>query len=159
MTSRSRAGVSAGSARAKTRQPPVRISTPGFGARLRAHYDEWQGALKPRRVVCKDGHECFPRPNDVQQRKVFSCQQCAGNDPERTQREFDQRVRAKGGEPAYNEWRGVGKPHRVFCKEGHVCFPWPNAVQQGQGICKTCARPDSDALKMIAKDVQDGLLS
>jgi hypothetical protein len=37
-------------------------------------------------------------------------------------------------------WLGVERPHRVICSNGHECSPRPHSVQQGQGICATCAR-------------------
>ncbi|MFF3654914.1 hypothetical protein [Streptomyces olivochromogenes] len=40
------------------------------------------------------------------------------------------------------EWLGSGKPHRVRCAQGHDCTPRPNTVQQGGGICRTCAGND-----------------
>lgn len=39
-------------------------------------------------------------------------------------------------------WLGNDIPHRVRCAAGHECQPCPHSVQQGQGICRTCARND-----------------
>jgi hypothetical protein len=33
-------------------------------------------------------------------------------------------------------------PIKCICKNGHVCYPFPSSVQQGQGICKICAGKD-----------------
>jgi len=33
-------------------------------------------------------------------------------------------------------------PHRVMCNAKHVCYPQPNHVKEGVGICKVCARND-----------------
>ena len=40
------------------------------------------------------------------------------------------------------EWLGAVRPHRVRCVAGHECSPRPNGVQQGEGICRTCAGKD-----------------
>jgi hypothetical protein len=42
-------------------------------------------------------------------------------------------------------WLGNQKPHRMRCAAGHECNPRPACVQQGQGICRTCAGNDSKA--------------
>lgn len=35
-------------------------------------------------------------------------------------------------------WLGAMKPHQVKCVVGHICYPLPNNVQQGKGVCKKC---------------------
>jgi hypothetical protein len=40
------------------------------------------------------------------------------------------------------EWLGAMVKHRCLCREGHACNPKPASVQQGQGICITCAGHD-----------------
>lgn len=40
--------------------------------------------------------------------------------------------------PLYDEWKGVEAPHRVRCRRGHECAPWPSGVFRGQGLCKEC---------------------
>ncbi|WP_158071230.1 hypothetical protein [Streptomyces sp. CB00455] len=41
-----------------------------------------------------------------------------------------------------SRWLGNGVGHRVRCAAGHLCAPRPSNVQQGQGLCRTCARKD-----------------
>lgn len=48
-----------------------------------------------------------------------------------------------GGEVIEETWLGNNAPHRVRCRAGHECLPRPAGVQQGQGICRTCAGIDS----------------
>jgi hypothetical protein len=36
-------------------------------------------------------------------------------------------------------WHGAAKPHHVRCKAGHDCYPCPNDVKKGVGICKACS--------------------
>jgi hypothetical protein len=105
---------------------------------------EWLGASKPHRVRCAAGHECTPSPNHVQQGQGI-CRVCVGRDPAAAERAFRARVAELGGECLYDEWRGVMKPHRVQCTAGHECTPKPNTVQQGDGICRVCARNDPAA--------------
>jgi hypothetical protein len=30
-------------------------------------------------------------------------------------------------------------PHPVRCANGHECYPYPNGVRKGEGICKSCS--------------------
>lgn len=50
------------------------------------------------------------------------------------------------------DWLGNGHPHRVMCASGHECSPRPDAVQQGQGICRTCADCDTNVAEARFRD-------
>jgi hypothetical protein len=107
-------------------------------------YVEWRGAQKPHELKCKEGHLCSPWPNSVQQGRGI-CRVCAGQDPATAEKNFRAHVAELGGECLYEAWGGSLKPHRVRCKEGHLCSPRPSNIQQGVGICLTCARTDPAA--------------
>ena len=47
-----------------------------------------------------------------------------------------------GGQVIEPSWLGTGKPHRVQCQAGHDCKPRPGSIQQGRGVCRTCAGQD-----------------
>lgn len=57
---------------------------------------------------------------------------------------FRARVAELGGEVLEAEWLGSLVSHRVRCIAGHDCSPRPNSVQQGGGLCRTCAGNDPD---------------
>jgi hypothetical protein len=99
----------------------------------------WRGALLPHRVRCAAGHECAPRPSDVRLDGGI-CRVCA--DRRRsvvTEAAFRARLEELGATLLEPVWLGTNEPHRVRCAAGHECAPHPNSVQQGQGICRTCA--------------------
>ena len=101
-------------------------------------YDAWLGNQHPYPVRCANGHDCNPRPNDVQQGDGI-CRVCAGTDPATAEAAFIRRLEEAGAVPLYKTWRGTKTPHRVRCKNGHECSPQPTCVIQGQGPCFACA--------------------
>jgi hypothetical protein len=113
---------------------------------------EWLGARTPHRCLCAAGHECQPRPNDVQQGRGI-CGACAGHDPATAWAEFQERIGRAGGTLLESSWLGSGIPHQCLCAVGHVCKPQPNFVQQGGGICGACAGKDPK-LQFAAFQVQ-----
>ncbi|MFD9632834.1 hypothetical protein [Streptomyces violascens] len=112
----------------------------------------WLGNSKPHRVVCSQGHETTPRPNDIKYRHSI-CRVCAGHDAETAWREFLALVERQGGTVVEPGWLGNKKPHRVVCKEGHESAVRPNNVQQGTGICRACAYKVWDVFYVVANDV------
>lgn len=105
---------------------------------------KWLGLNKPHRVICKFGHGGTPTPSSVLAGRGI-CRACAGKDPKAAWQAFQRRVAELGGEVVEPEWLGCQTPHRVICKEGHAASPMPNTVQQGGGICATCAGNDTRA--------------
>jgi hypothetical protein len=51
---------------------------------------------------------------------------------------FRARVEAQGG-TVLGEYTNIHTPIHIRCSAGHDGYPWPSSVQQGNGICKTCA--------------------
>lgn len=105
---------------------------------------EWLGSAKAHRALCPEGHECRPRPNDLQRGRGM-CRTCAGNDPAVAQAAFRARVAALGGEVLEAEWRGILKPHKIRCRYGHISYPYPGRVASGVGICRVCGGNDPGA--------------
>jgi hypothetical protein len=109
------------------------------------HEPEYLGALKPHLCRCKNGHECWVRPNDIQQGDGI-CRKCAAQvrvDP-RSQLAWDafcKRVAELGGVVLEPEWLGNKEPHRCRCAQGHDCRPIPNNAIRN-GICRVCAGND-----------------
>lgn len=106
--------------------------------------ERWLGNHKPHRLRCAAGHVCNPRPDSVQRQKGI-CRICAGKGPgsgKQAEAAFRIRVEEQGGTVLEPTWLGVMKPHRIRCSKGHESSPWPTNVQQGVGICRTCAGND-----------------
>lgn len=98
----------------------------------------------PHLVRCAAGHACRPRPDRVAQGGGI-CSACAGNNPAVAEAQFRSRLAELGAVPLYGTWLGSGRPHRIRCPAGHICYSRPNDVQQGDGICRTCAGNDTAA--------------
>lgn len=101
---------------------------------------EWLGAMRKHHVRCKAGHDCYPRPNCVQQGRGI-CRICAGYDSATAEAAFRKRLAELGAE-LLEPYRGSGQSHRVRCAEGHEGRPRPGDVAKGDGICRTCAGKD-----------------
>jgi hypothetical protein len=98
----------------------------------------WLGAMKPHRCICPNGHEYTPRPADIQQGRR-ACVICAGNYFGAGSAEFNAKIFELGGHIVESTWLGNDIPHRCICPNGHECAPRPGDIQQGQGMCRTCA--------------------
>lgn len=117
---------------------------------------EWLGALTPHRVRCAHGHEVNPRPAGVQNGQGI-CRVCVGNDPTTAERAFRARVEELGGAVLEPLWLGVGIPHRVRCKAGHLCDPIPGNVRYGSGLCRQCAGLTWDVFYVVANTTDSAL--
>jgi len=104
---------------------------------------EWLGSMEPHRIRCAEGHEVTVRPHHVRGRNG-RCRICARRDSDAAAREFRERLAGLGAVLLEPEWLGNRRPHRVMCAAGHECSPAPSSVQQGQGICQTCAGRDTN---------------
>ena len=105
---------------------------------------EWLGKDTPHRCRCAKGHECSPRPGNVQGGGGI-CRACANQDPATAWASFREQVTELGGVVLESEWLGAMKFHRCRCPNGHECSISPNRVQQGGGICQVCARIQAHA--------------
>jgi hypothetical protein len=103
----------------------------------------------PHRVQCGAGHECFPRPSDVQQGWGI-CRACARQDPAVAEAAFRARLEELGAVLLEPAWLGACTPHRVRCASGHECYPQPHNVQRGSGICRVCAGKSWDVFYVVA---------
>lgn len=107
--------------------------------------EPYRGSKVPHHCRCAAGHDCYPRPNSIQSMRCGICRVCARNDPATAEAAFRARLAELGAIPLYGRWTGNGRPHLVRCANGHECRPRPNDVQQGDGICRTCAGSDTAA--------------
>lgn len=102
---------------------------------------EWFGVNKPHHCRCAKGHECWPHPANVLGGGGL-CRVCASRDPATAQKNFYKRIIELRAEVLETEWLGALTPHLCRCVNGHLCRPIPGNVQQGRGICRTCAGTD-----------------
>lgn len=114
---------------------------------------KWLGKGNPHRVRCPEGHLCRPTPSSVRAGRGI-CRACAGKDPAVAEKNFRDRVAELGGTVVEPVWLGNGKPHRLICSVGHQCAPWPASVQQGFGICRTCAGIAWDTFYVVTDPVR-----
>lgn len=108
-----------------------------LGAELLQPYVNSKAAYHVR---CAVGHECYARPNDVQQGGGV-CATCSGRDPVAAAAAFRSRV-AERGAVVVGEYQNAHTKVHVRCSAGHDCHPTPHDVQRGGGICRTCAGKD-----------------
>jgi T5orf172 domain len=101
----------------------------------------WLGNSVPHWCTCAKGHRCRPMPSNVSQGGGI-CKTCAGHDPASAWHDFRTGVEAQAGRVDEAGWLGSKTPHRCTCAAGHRCRPRPNGVEQGQGLCRVCARND-----------------
>ena len=102
----------------------------------------WSGLRGHQPVICADGHQVSPSVASVLRGRGI-CRVCAGKDPTAAWAAFRRRVDEMGGQMLEPRWLGCQTQHRVICKAGHECTPLPNGVQQGYGLCATCAGNDT----------------
>ena len=105
-------------------------------------YEIWAGSDKPHKALCANNHTCHSIPANVGQGQGI-CRTCAGRDPVAAEANFRARISELGGTCLYETWGGIKAPTLIRCPEGHLATPRPNDIQQGIGICKTCAGQDS----------------
>ena len=98
----------------------------------------WLGSGKSHRVRCAAGHDCSPRPSEIQQGGGL-CRACVGQDSAAAHRAFSEAVIRLGGIVIEPAWLGSHAPHRAICAAGHSVQPRPVNVSAGQGICRICA--------------------
>jgi single CXXC unit len=108
-----------------------------LGATLLGPYADNKTRILAR---CAGGHECWVLPNSVQQGRGI-CRVCAGLDPATSEAAFRAHL-AELGATILGPYVNSATPIPARCAAGHECRPIPAQVQQGKGICLTCAGLD-----------------
>ena len=109
---------------------------------------EYRGNKKHHRCLCAEGHECRPIPACIQ-RGDGICRVCTSLHPSTAREKFYLRVTELGGVVLEQRWLSVKKPHHCLCVNGHECYPRPDGVQRGEGVCPICIRKAQDVLYVI----------
>jgi very-short-patch-repair endonuclease len=105
-----------------------------LGGRLVGVYT---GAEVPVHCVCAFSHDCYPAPHTVQQGHGM-CLKCAGLCPIEAAKAFEAAIMSMGGQ-VIGTYAGNKTPVHCVCAASHACYPQPNHIQQGQGMCRLCA--------------------
>lgn len=106
----------------------------------------WLGAHTAHRALCPFGHECTYTPVGLLGRG-HGCQECALSrrnvaKQARAEEEFRSKLAELGATLLEPRWLGSLAPHRIVCAEGHESTPRPASLQQGNGVCRSCAGTD-----------------
>ena len=123
-------------------------------------FEVYQGVLSPHHVRCSAGHDSWPTPVNARKEKGI-CRTCAGNDPVLAEAAFLAALNAMGAMPLFDTYQGANRPHLVRCPKGHDCYPRPNQVTRGVGICRFCAGKQWDAFYVVTspEEVKFGITS
>ncbi len=99
---------------------------------------EYKGSKIPVECICSDGHICNPRPNSVQQGQGI-CKICSCRDLENARDNFYRRIEELGG-IVIGDYINNHTQIECICAEGHLIVKIPRGIQQGEGICRICAK-------------------
>ena len=142
-------GASLNESRTRAAEATFRALLDELGADLLE--PSWRGSHVPHRVRCPVGHDCFPRPTNVQMGEGL-CGVCGKIAAGRTQSarawaKFRTRIEELGGTVLETEWLGSSVSHRVICPEGHKCYLKPcNLIPARRGVCRVCSGRDPVAV-------------
>jgi len=75
------------------------------------------------------------------------CETCANNSFDVAKDNFRRDIELKFGGEQIGPYRGNNERVECRCSKGHLCRPRPSCIQQGKGICVTCAGHDSDTAR------------
>jgi hypothetical protein len=121
-----------------------------LGGKVIGQYEDTDTKVK---CECPNGHICFPCPSGIRDGRGM-CIKCAGHCPEESEKNFIENIGKLGG-------RIIGKYERsdtkveCLCFNNHICFPTPNSVQQGGGMCIKCAgQCPEEAEKNFIKNIK-----
>lgn len=136
------------------RQFRSRIASQG----ARPNYGKWEGCNTPHAIICSAGHKRSVYPSSVQLGRNV-CATCSRKNRGARQslaaeQRFQSELRELDARPAYIKWQGGASPHRVICRFGHICFPYPFYVKRGIGICSTCSnRNPKESIRKLKNDL------
>lgn len=87
--------------------------------------------------LCPAGHQCAPTPNSIQ-RGQGMCLECVGRSPIVSEKNFVENIKNMGGIVVGNYVNSRDKVE-CLCPLGHICFPTPACIKNGQGMCFDCS--------------------
>lgn len=147
------------------RIPCIECSFPGpqlFLGKLQsvgATLIEYNGHNYPAKIECRNGHISTPIPHNIFNGQGV-CIKCRAREQadiqiNRTRELFIARLREINA-TLMGEYRGRKYPVEVRCNTcGHISFPQPGAILNGQGVCKPCAWAGTDCLYLVYNPLTD----
>lgn len=93
--------------------------------------------------VCPNNHICYPVPQKIKIGRGM-CKKCSGCCPEEAEKKFITNVDKLGG-IVIGKYAVNIKAVECKCVNGHICFPIPARLSQGQGMCKHCVLEQSES--------------
>jgi hypothetical protein len=106
---------------------------------------KYVNAHTPVDCECKYGHNCKPRPANVQSGYGI-CRECSGTDPKVAELKFKKHI-AQINATQIGTYKNNSTPVHCICKNLHDCYPIPGDLlcySHHKGICKICAGQDFD---------------
>jgi hypothetical protein len=88
------------------------------------------------KCLCKNGHNCNVVPYYITQGQGM-CKICARRDPKEAEKQFLNVIKELQG-VVLGEYTKCKIPVKCMCKNGHICYPFPDNVKRGQGMCSKC---------------------
>lgn len=87
--------------------------------------------------IRKNDHQCWPLPVCIQ-RGDGMCRACIGLCPIEAEKKFNNSIKKLGG-TVVGPYITTNKGIKCLCINGHVCYPMPNSIRRGSGMCLKCA--------------------
>lgn len=103
----------------------------------------YNGTHRISEVLCSEGHICYSRPGSVQQGYNI-CLECSRGRKE-AKITFENKVVELGGR-LISLYINSYTPVDVLCKDNHPCSVYPNSLQKGYALCKTCIGSSGEKL-------------
>jgi very-short-patch-repair endonuclease len=88
--------------------------------------------------VCEFNHRCKPAPTNIL-RGQGMCKMCARNDASASEETFRKLVSEMKG-VVIGSYVNNFTPVECLCLNGHACYPHPQSVNVGNGICRHCRK-------------------
>lgn len=99
---------------------------------------EYINNSSPIECLCVNTHLCYPIPSSIQQGQGI-CKKCANRCSEQSAQNFYNTIEQKLKGKVLGEYTKSNKSVACICINNHICFPTPNSIQQGEGMCPKCS--------------------
>lgn len=115
---------------------------------------DYVGAGVPVHVRCAAGHNNYPRPGDINHGTgiCFTCGHKRGRGIIAEQKAVTFRALLAAQHPGariVGAYVNSGKPLHIVCSADHDCYPRPDDIVQGQGLCRVCAGSAWDVFYVV----------
>jgi hypothetical protein len=105
--------------------------------------------------ICPEGHPCSVIPGSVLYKNNGMCRTCAGQNPEVCAENFYSIIEDDIGGRVLGIYIDAKTPVHCLCPEDHECYPSPNRIQQGGGMCDRCSQSRGEKILCRALEQLD----